>query len=79
MIALLFLIALVLVLDPPLRQPRTRSTTLGLLAVEMVALGYPGQVATTMTTKLTWRIASMMPFVIAILNDPLILSRRTSH
>lgn len=66
MTALLFLIALVLVLDLPLRQPRTRSTTLGLLAVEMIMLSYPGQVATTMTMKLTWQIASMMPFVVAI-------------
>ena len=62
----MLLIALVLVLDLPLRQARTRSTILGLLAVEMIVLGYPGQIATTMTTKWTWWIAAMVPFLIII-------------
>ncbi len=62
----MLLIALVLVLDLPLRQARMRSTILGLLAVEMIGLGYPGQIATTITTKWTWWIAAMVPFLIII-------------
>ncbi|HEY0204466.1 MAG TPA: bacteriorhodopsin [Acetobacteraceae bacterium] len=62
----MLLIALVLVLDLPLRQARMRSIILGSLAVEMIVLGYPGQIATTMTTKWAWWIASMVPFFIII-------------
>lgn len=62
----LLLVALVLVLDLPLRQARLRSTILGLLAVEMIVLGYPGQIATTMEKRWLWWIISMVPFLIII-------------
>ena len=62
----MLLIALVLVLDLPLRQARMRSTILGLLAVEMIVLGYPGQIAVTTEARWLWGAVAMVPFLIII-------------
>lgn len=60
----LLLAALVLVLDLPARQARVRSIVLAILAIEMIGLGYPGLIATTVETKWLWWCASMVPFLL---------------
>lgn len=62
-----FLLAmLVLVLDLPRRQAQVRGFVLGLQAVEMILLGYPGQIATDPTTRWLWWGAAMVPFGIIV-------------
>ena len=62
----MLLISLVLVLDMPQRQARVRGFVLGTLALEMIVLGYPGQIATEAPTRWLWWTLSMVPFVIII-------------
>ncbi len=62
----LLVVALVLVLDLPAQQARLRALVLGVLAAEMILLGYPGQIATTTMTRWLWWSASMVPFLIIV-------------
>ncbi len=62
----LLLVAFVLILDLPARQARTRCIVMGLLAADMIATGYPGQIATTVEARLFWWALSMLPFVVII-------------
>lgn len=60
----LLLIALVLVLDLPARQARNRGIILGLLAAEMIVLGYPGLITTRTDARWVWWAVAMVPFTI---------------
>ena len=60
----LLLVAFVTVLDLPPRQVRLRSIILALLGAEMIALGYPGQIATSVETRWLWFGIGMIPFLI---------------
>ena len=60
----LLLTAFVFVLDLPVRQARLRSGVLVMLSVEMLALGYPGQIASNIETRWLWWGAAMVPFFI---------------
>ncbi len=60
----LLLTAFVFVLDLPVRQARLRSGVLVMLSVEMLALRYPAQMASTIETRWLWWGAAMVPFFI---------------
>ena len=60
----LLLTAFVFVLDLPARQARLRSGVLVMLSVEMLALGYPAQIASNIETRWLWWGAAMVPFFI---------------
>lgn len=60
----LLLVSLVLSLDLPARQARLRAVLLASLAVEMIALGYPGQVSNSVETRWIWFGISMVPFML---------------
>jgi len=62
----LLLISLVVVLDLPPRQAWSRSLILGIQAVEMIALGYPGQTSSDPATRWLWFGLGMIPFMIII-------------
>ena len=59
----LLLIELILVMGLSRTETVSRATRLGLLAALMIALGYPGEVATTDGGRWFWGIASMIPFL----------------
>ena len=63
----LLLVAFVTVLDLPPRQIRLRSIILALLGAEMIAVGYPGQIATSIETRWLWFGVGMIPFVIILI------------
>jgi bacteriorhodopsin len=60
------LVNLVLVIDLPRRQAQVRGFVLALQAVEMILLGYPGQISNDPTTRWLWWGASMVPFGIIV-------------
>ncbi len=60
----LLLVAFVLILDLPTKQAVVRSAVFALLAVDMIATGYPGQMATTVEARWFWFAASMFPYVL---------------
>lgn len=62
----LLLVELILVMGLSRAQTISKSTRLGLLALVMVALGYPGEIATNMNDRLLWGGLSMIPFLIII-------------
>lgn len=62
----LLLVSLVLSLDMPARQARLRSLMLGSLSVEMIALGYPGQISNSFETRWLWWGVSMVPFLLIV-------------
>ena len=62
----MLLVGLVMVLDLSARQARSRSFILGLLAAEMILLGYPGQISTDAETRWVWWGISMVPFLLII-------------
>jgi bacteriorhodopsin len=62
----ILMVELVLVIDLPRRQAQMRAFILGVLAAEMIVLGYPGQIASDSTTRWLWWAASMVPFLIII-------------
>ena len=62
----LLLVSLVLSLDLPAQQARLRGLVLGSLAAEMIALGYPGQIATSFETRWLWWGVSMIPFALIV-------------
>ena len=62
----ILLVVLVSVIDLPRRQAQVRSFVLGTLACEMIALGYPGQLASDSATRWLWWGAGMIPFMIIV-------------
>jgi len=62
----ILLINLVLVIDLPKRQAQARCFVLGLMAAQMILLGYPGLTATDPATRWLWWGASMVPFGIIL-------------
>ncbi|WP_372892966.1 bacteriorhodopsin-like [Rhodosalinus sp.] len=59
----LLLVELILVMGLSRSETVSRATRLGLLAALMIALGYPGEVATSAGARWFWGIASMIPFL----------------
>jgi bacteriorhodopsin len=59
----LLLIELILVMNLARSETITRATRLGLLAVLMIVLGYPGEVATSAGERWLWGTLSMIPFL----------------
>ena len=62
----LLLVALVLALDLPFRQARLRIALLGLLAVEMIVLGYIGHISVAVQDQWLWWYIGMVPFLIIV-------------
>lgn len=62
----LLLVAFLSTMDLGSRQLRLRSTVLGVLAAEMILLGYPGQLAATIEARALWWIVAMLPALILI-------------
>ena len=62
----LLLVAIVLTLDMPDRQARLRNNVLRMLAVEMVVLAYPGQIAAAPEDRWLWWGVSMVPFALIV-------------
>ncbi|HEY0204456.1 MAG TPA: bacteriorhodopsin [Acetobacteraceae bacterium] len=62
----LLLVAFLSTMDLGSRQVRLRSTVLGVLSAEMILLGYPGQLATTVEARALWWIVAMLPALILI-------------
>jgi bacteriorhodopsin len=58
----LLLIELVLVMGLSQKDTMSMSTRLGVAAALMVALGYPGEIATDNTTRAIWGTLSAIPF-----------------
>jgi bacteriorhodopsin len=58
----LLLIELVLVMGLSSKETMSLSTRLGVAAALMVALGYPGEIATDNTTRAIWGTLSAIPF-----------------
>ncbi|GGD04646.1 bacteriorhodopsin-like [Aquisalinus flavus] len=59
----LLLVELILVMGLSRSETISRALRLGILAALMIALGYPGEVAETVTARWIWGIASMIPFL----------------
>lgn len=59
----LLLVELILVMGLSRQETISRSLRLGALAALMIALGYPGEIATTAGARWFWGIASMIPFL----------------
>lgn len=59
----LLLIELILVMNLSRSETFSRATRLGVLAALMIALGYPGEVATSDGDRWLWGILSMIPFL----------------
>lgn len=59
----LLLVELILVMGLSRQETLSRGFRLGALATLMVALGYPGEIATEVGGRWVWGIASMIPFL----------------
>jgi bacteriorhodopsin len=59
----LLLVELILVMGLSRQETISRSLRLGALAALMIALGYPGEIATSAGARWFWGIASMIPFL----------------
>jgi bacteriorhodopsin len=59
----LLLIELILVMRLSAEETMSKATTLGFAAALMVALGYPGEIATDIPTRALWGTLSAIPFV----------------
>lgn len=62
----LLLVAFVLILELPAKQAIVRSAVFTVLAVDMIATGYPGQMATTAEARWFWFAVSMVPYTLII-------------
>jgi len=62
----LLLVELILVMGLSRAETLDRGIRLGGLAALMIALGYPGEIATSLADRWFWGIASMVPFVIIV-------------
>ncbi len=58
----LLLLELILVMRLPAKESVSKSVRLGLLAVLMVAFGYPGEVSTDVGTRWIFWVLAMIPF-----------------
>lgn len=59
----LLIIELVAVLNLPQAQGRSLMVRLGVAALAMIVLGYPGEVATGVGTAIIWWLLAMVPFL----------------
>jgi bacteriorhodopsin len=59
----LLLVSLVIVLNLSAKYTRSLSVRLALATVAMIALGYPGEIATDSTTRVIWGTISTLPFI----------------
>jgi len=59
----LLIIELVVVLNLPQAEGRSLMLRLGVAALAMIALGYPGEVATGVGSAVIWWILAMIPFL----------------
>ena len=59
----LLLIELILVMGLTRKETYSKSLWFGVMAALMVILGYPGETATDMSTKLLWWTLGMIPFI----------------
>jgi bacteriorhodopsin len=62
----LLLAELILVMGLPGNEGTTKTIRLAVLAVFMVALGYPGEVSTVASTRWLWWALAMIPFLIIV-------------
>jgi bacteriorhodopsin len=62
----LLLVELILVMGLPSGEATSKSIRLGLLAVIMVGLGYPGEVSSVASTRWIWWALAMIPFLIIV-------------
>lgn len=62
----LLLIELILVMKLTRQETVAKSTKLGLLALLMVVLGYPGEISTEANTRWLWWGLAMIPFLIIV-------------
>ena len=62
----LLLVELILVMRLPAAETRAKATKLGLLAVLMVLLGYPGEISGDSGTRWLWWSLAMVPFVLIV-------------
>jgi len=59
----LLLVELILVMRLSRAETWSKSTRLGLLAVAMIVLGYPGEISAVPSTKWLWWGLAMLPFI----------------
>lgn len=59
----LLMVELIMVMKLTRSETVKKATTLGLAAALMIILGYPGEIAADMGTRLQWWILSMIPFL----------------
>lgn len=59
----LLLVELILVMKLTRSETVKKATTLGAAAALMIILGYPGEIAADMGTRLQWWVLSMIPFI----------------
>ena len=59
----LLLIELILVMRLSRAETTSKSISLGLAAALMIVLGYPGEIATDLSTRALWGSLSMVPFL----------------
>jgi len=62
----LLLIELILVMKLPSDETISKSFRLGFAAALMIALGYPGEIATDNVTRALWGTASTVPFIYVV-------------
>ena len=62
----LLLVAFLSMMDLRSRQARLRSIVLAVLSAEMILLGYPGQLATTVEARALWWVVAMLPASIIV-------------
>ena len=62
----LLLVELILVMRLSPEESARRAVKLGALAALMIALGYPGEIATDASTRWLWWTLSMIPFLVIV-------------
>ena len=62
----LLLIELILVMRLSAAETVAKGTKLGLLAIIMVILGYPGEISSNIGSRWLWWVLAMIPFVIIV-------------
>ena len=62
----LLLIEIILIMRLPADKTRSLSWRMGLAAALMVALGYPGEIATSIPVRAAWGAASTVPFIYVV-------------
>ncbi|WP_131196717.1 bacteriorhodopsin-like [Lichenihabitans psoromatis] len=62
----LLLVELILVMRLSPEETAAKATKLGILAALMVALGYPGEISSTLSGRWIWWVLAMIPFLIIV-------------